>query len=119
MKKADIGLAPLPQVDGQIKHRPVVLLCRMPPFGDFLVCGVSTQLHQYVVGFDEKILSTDPEFPVTGLKASSILRLGFLAILPESVVLGRIGSLSMERHRRLLTNLSRHLTSEGQPAPET
>ena len=46
MNEGDIALAPLPQADGQIKTRPVVLLRRLPPFGDFLVCGVSSQLHQ-------------------------------------------------------------------------
>ena len=39
MNEGDIALAPLPQANGQIKNRPVVLLRRLPPFGDFLVCG--------------------------------------------------------------------------------
>ena len=43
MNEGDLALAPLPQADGQIKNRPVVLLWRLPPFGDFLVCGISTQ----------------------------------------------------------------------------
>ena len=43
MNEGDLALAPLPQADGQIKNRPVALLRRLPPFGDFLVCGISTQ----------------------------------------------------------------------------
>jgi hypothetical protein len=31
MNEGDIALAPLPQADGQIKSRPVVLLRRLPP----------------------------------------------------------------------------------------
>ena len=31
MNEGDIALAPLPQADGQIKNRPVVLLRRLPP----------------------------------------------------------------------------------------
>ena len=48
MKEGDVALTPLPQADGQIKNRPVILLRQMPAFGDFLVCGISTQLHQEV-----------------------------------------------------------------------
>ena len=109
MNEGDIALAPLPQADGQIKNRPVVLLRRLPPFGDFLVCGVSTQLHQRVVDFDEAITPGDHEFAASGLKAASLIRLGFLAMQPESALLGRIGILSSTRHLRLLANLCRHL----------
>ena len=110
MNEGDIALAPLPQADGQIKNRPVVLLRHLPPFGDFLVCGVSTQLQHRVPNFDELIADDDPDFSQTGLKAESIVRLGFLAALPEKVLLGTIGSISRERHRRMLANLSRHLS---------
>lgn len=109
MTEGDIALAPLQQADGQLKNRPVVLLRRMPPFGDFLVCGVSTQLHQYVKDFDEVLNTGDAGFVASGLKAASVIRLGFLAVLPQGSLLGRIGYLPSELHRRLLLNLSRHL----------
>jgi mRNA interferase MazF len=115
MNEGDIALAPLPQADGQIKNRAVVLLRRLPPFGDFLVCGISTQLHQHVAGFDEQITAGDPEFAASGLKAASLIRLGFLAVLPDSALLGKIGSLSSARCQRLLANLCRHLGSQEQP----
>lgn len=115
MNEGDIALAPLPQADGQIKNRPVVLLRRLPPFGDFLVCGVSTQLHQRVTDFDEVIAAGDPEFSASGLKASSLIRLGFLAVQPDSALLGKIGSLSFTRRQRLLANLCRHLNPPEQP----
>jgi len=37
MKECDIALTPIPQADGVIKNRPVVMLRQMPGFGDFLV----------------------------------------------------------------------------------
>jgi mRNA interferase MazF len=114
MNEGDIALAPLPQADGQIKNRPVVLLRRLPPFGDFLVCGVSTQLQQRVAGFDEVIAAGDSEVSVSGLKASSLIRLGFLAVQPDSALLGKIGSLSSTRRLRLLANLCRHLSPPEQ-----
>ena len=115
MNEGDIALAPLPQADGQIKNRPVILLRRLPPFGDFPVCGVSTQPHQRVAGFDEAITPGDPEFAASGLKAASLIRPGFLAVLPGSALLGKIGSLAAERHSRLLANLCRHLSLPQQP----
>lgn len=55
MKEGDILLATLPQADGTVKLRPVLFLHRMPPFQDFLVCGISTQLQQFVPELNELI----------------------------------------------------------------
>ena len=88
MTEGDIVLTPLPQADGQIKNRPAIMLRAMPPYGDFLVCGVSTQLHQEVVGFDDPIRPGDADFATSGLKAPSLIRLGFLAVLPATSLLG-------------------------------
>ncbi len=109
MKESNVILTPLPQADGQIKNRPAVILREMPPFGDMLVCGISTQLRQEVKGFDEVILATDPDFEQSNLLAPSLIRLGFLAILPRTRILGAIGNISRDRHHRLLEALSKHL----------
>ena len=109
MKECDIVLTPIPQADGVIKNRPVVMLRQMPGFGDFLVCGISTQLRQEVKGFDDTICLTDTDFSDSGLKASSIIRLGFLAVLPLRNILGTIGFISAERHHQLLSRLCKHL----------
>ena len=52
----------------------------MPPFGDLLVCGVSTQLRQFTPGFDELIMNGDSDFAMSGLMAESVIRLRFLGI---------------------------------------
>jgi mRNA interferase MazF len=109
MKEGDVLLAPLRQADGKMKARPVVCLRRMPPFQDFLVCGISTQLQQAVAGFDEIITPTDADFSTSGLKAPSVIRLGFLAVLPRTDFIGRIGHISSARHRHLLTSLADYL----------
>lgn len=113
MNEGDIAIAQLPQADGQLKNRPVVLLRRLPPFGDFLVCGVSTQLQQRVPEFDEVLSPSDAGFAESGLKSASLIRLGFLAALPSGTFLGRIGSLPTSTHRRLLANLCRHLNAHS------
>ena len=109
MREGTVALTTLPQADGQTKARPVVLLRQMPGFGDWLVCGVSTQLQQEVKGFDEIITAQDRDFRETGLKAASVVRLGFLAVLPANRLLGILGSISDERHTRLLSRLVAHL----------
>ena len=112
MTEGDVALTPLPQADGQTKPRPAIMLRQMPPFGDWLVCGVSTQLHHEVVGFDEVIESSHPDFRRSGLKAPSLIPLGHLVVLPTNRLLGVIGSISSKRHERLLQRLGAFLQSE-------
>ena len=113
MNEGDVLLTPLPQADGAIKDRPALFLCRMPPFGDFLVCGLTTQLHQAAPELDEPIAASDSDFPTSGLKAVSLIRLGYLAVLPRSRFKGRIGNISDARRTRLLGRLSDFLRSKG------
>ena len=112
MTEGDVALTPLPPADGRTKPRPAILLRRMPPFGDWLICGVSTQLHQQVVGFDDNIETSHPDFAGSGLKAPSLIRLGFLAVLPADHLLGVLGSITPERHARLLQRLSAFLATQ-------
>lgn len=110
MKEGDLVLTPVPQADGSTKNRPAILLREFPPYRDFLVCGVSTQLRQQIQGFDEIIAASDPDFAASGLKSESLIRLGFLAVLPRGKIAGSIGSISSDRHKRLLKTLANYLT---------
>jgi mRNA interferase MazF len=56
-KSGDIVLASLPQADGKTKLRPALVLKQMLPYKDLLVCGISTQINQEVLGFDEIIFA--------------------------------------------------------------
>lgn len=112
MKQGDIILTPVPQADGKLKNRPAIILREMPSYGDLLVCGISTQLHLYVKGFDEIISRGDEDFKLSGLLSESLIRLGFLAVLPRSRILGCIGVISSKRHKRLLKTLSDYLVSD-------
>ena len=109
MTEGDVVLTPVPQADGQIKYRPAIILREMRPYGDLLVCGVSTQLNQRVPGFDEIILPADADFAASRLASASLIRLGFLAIVPRRSIAGSIGAISPERHKRLLKTLSDYL----------
>lgn len=112
MTESDVALARLPQADGLAKLRPVILLRQLPPFGDWLVCGVSSQLHQQAAGFDETIEPPHPDFARSGLKTASLIRLGFVTALSASQIVGSIGAISRDRHARLLEKLCGHLRPE-------
>jgi mRNA interferase MazF len=105
MKPGDIVLISLPQSDKKFKKRPVLLLKKMPGFGDWLVCGISTQLHQYVPNFDEIIDNNHPDFIASGLLAPSLVRLTFIAIIPAADIPGSIGSLSALTITEIINNL--------------
>jgi mRNA interferase MazF len=109
IEEGDIILSSIMQADGQTKNRPTLVLRKMPPFGDYLVCGFSTQLHQQVVGLDEILSESDADFATSGLRTASLIRLGFLTIVAHSNLIGAVGFISTERHQRLLRRLSAYL----------
>jgi mRNA interferase MazF len=84
----------------------------LPPYRDFLVCGVSSQLRQHVTNFDEITSPSDSDFVSNGLISEAVIRLGFLAVLPQNRVAGAIGEISSKRHRRLLKTLSDYLVGK-------
>ena len=92
---------------GKTKRRPALILRELPPFGDVLLCGISTKLRQEVKEFDEIIFSTDDDFEESGLDSDSLIRLGFLLQIPRRDIVGTIGSISKERHHKLLKKFER------------
>ncbi len=109
MNEGEVILTPIAQADGQVKNRPAVVLRELPPYRDLLICGVSTQVQHLVPGFDELITSRDGDFTASGLMADSVIRLGFLAVVPRKAVAGSIGKIGGDRYRRLLQTLSAYL----------
>jgi len=106
-----ICLISLPQSDGKQKIRPVLLLKKFPPFNDYLVCGISSQIHQFVKGFDELLDFQSPEFEMTGLRESSVIRLGFLSMIEKNKIPGVIGRISNQLLHSLLSRLANYLTT--------
>ena len=109
MKPGSIALAQVQQSDGRLKPRPVVILQEMPPFSDWLVCAVSSQLRQEFLGFDEIVHSADADFKSSGLKVSSLIRLGLVATIPRSAMLGELGVISNARLAGLRFRLAKHI----------
>jgi len=105
MKEGDVVLAELPQFS-DFKIRPALVLKIMAPFDDVLLCGISKQGQSEVQSLDEWINASESDFTQSGLKTSSLVRLGFLVVLPRNRIIGKVGLVSSERHRRLLERLS-------------
>lgn len=112
MREGNVAIAALPQFDQQTKKRPVILLREMPLHRDFLVCGISSRLLSRIPAFDELIVPSDADFASSGLLGTSVVRLSFLTVLPRNQIVGSIGSISPERHRRLLQGLSTYLVGD-------
>jgi mRNA interferase MazF len=106
MKLGAVLLARVQQSDGQLKMRPVIVLAPVPPYQDLLVCAVSSQTRHEVIGFDDLILDTCPDFSQSGLKISSLIRLGLVATIPSSAIVGTLGSVSSKRLQVLQRRLA-------------
>jgi mRNA interferase MazF len=75
MNCGGVVLAEVQQADGLLKPRPVVVLNKMPPFGDFLVCALSSRLQHECQGFDEVIDAEADDYSQSGLKVPSLIRI--------------------------------------------
>lgn len=112
MKEGDIVLVHLFQSDGNFKLRPALILKQRPAYNDFLVCGISTQLHQCIKNLDEVLDENNIIFSATGLRKSSLIRLLFLAVMPTDKIPGAIGKIPDPLHQALLKRLADFLLGE-------
>lgn len=113
MKRAgQIVLTPFPHTDlSAAKLRPVLLLRQASvKFDDWLVCMVSSQLQQAEAGLDETVMPSDADFPASGLKAPSVLRVTRLAVLDGALLVGGIGAISDERLGAIRQRLAKWIT---------
>lgn len=110
-KEGKIALLRLPQTDlSPGKSRPVLVLAAVPgQHDDWLVCMISTQLHQAVADFDEIIAADMDDFATSGLKTESVVRLGRLAVVSGNLLMGAIGQVGNDRLCRIKDKLTRWL----------
>ncbi|MGZ5026687.1 MAG: type II toxin-antitoxin system PemK/MazF family toxin [Methylobacter sp.] len=99
------------QKDGKL--RPALILRQLPgKFDDWLICMISSQLHQVIPDLDEIIDSEDADFQQTGLKQSSLIRAGRLAVVGGDILIGKLGVIDTIRLNKIRTNIVKWL--EGQ-----
>ena len=109
MKKAGhVAVIRFPHVDMRAgKTRPVLLVAPVPgPYGDWLVCMISTQLQQFIPDFDEIIEESNEDFGTSGIKVKSVIRVARLAVVSGDGLVGAIGEISPVRLGRIRRNLS-------------
>lgn len=89
------------------KLRPALLITEAPgPYDDWLICMISSQLHQQVEGFDELIEEGDDDFQQSGLKKTSVVRISRLAVVEGQILEGRIGRIRPDRLQRIRSQLA-------------
>ncbi len=94
------------------KLRPALVLKRLPEkYNDWLICMISSKVHQYIPNFDERITLDDPDFQESGLKQPGIIRISRLAVVEEGILLGRLGQIDSARLVRLKINLCNWIKS--------
>lgn len=108
MENGKIAITFLAQADGVRKNRPVLVLFRAEPYHDYVVCGISTQLHSAIPDFDEVLDETSPDFGASGLVSPSVIRAQFLGTVSSKDIKGFIGSISEERFSRITSKLAAH-----------
>jgi hypothetical protein len=72
IQEGQIVLFAFPQTDlVEGKLRPALVLRSLPgPHADWLICMISTRLHEEVPELDEVLRESDPDFLLTGLKST-------------------------------------------------
>jgi mRNA interferase MazF len=108
IQEGQIVLFRFPQTNQILgKLRPALVLRKLPgSYNDWLICMISSQLSQEISEFDEVIKAEDTDFEQSGLKTSIVIRIGRLAVVNRSVLLGSIGNISTERLNIIKNKLS-------------
>jgi mRNA interferase MazF len=111
MKPGDLVLVSFPQADlHRGKLRPTLVVTHVPgKFSDLLVMMVTSKVHQAIADFDEIVATGHSDYAISGLKATSVIRLSRLATISSEAVQARIGRISMERHKALCERLAQWL----------
>ena len=94
------------------KFRPALLLCRLPGrYDDWLTCMITSQLRQYIPGFDHLMQEDAPDVQDSGLKMASVIRIGRLAVVEGELLVGALGQISSERLRQIKARVAEWIAS--------
>ncbi len=78
---------------------------------DILMAMISSKTHQFIIGFDEFIKETDPDFTMTGLKQTSVIRLSRLATIQKRIIPAKLGEIDEARLTAIYDRLCDFLES--------
>jgi mRNA interferase MazF len=113
IKEGQVVLFKFPQTDQNTgKLRPALVIRKLPgPHDDWLICMISSQLSQRISGFDEIINEENSDFTQSKLKTPGVIRIGRLAVVNKSVLLGAVGNIGTESLSRIKNKLANWLKS--------
>ncbi|MBF0462036.1 MAG: type II toxin-antitoxin system PemK/MazF family toxin [Magnetococcales bacterium] len=113
--EGQVVLTALPNTDlSMAKLRPVLLLRRVSiRYDDWLVCMVSSRIWQAEAGLDEIISPDDHDFPETGLKGPSVVRISRLAVLNDILLVGSMGAIGSDRLDRIRQRLAKWIVGQA------
>ena len=102
LDKGDIILVPFPFTDlSSTKLRPAVVLWVDLSGSDITICFISSQ-NVNKISLEEFIIeTTDPEFPKTGLKSTSKVRVARIVTLERNLVTRKLGRLEPKFLKKL------------------
>lgn len=72
---------------------------------------ISSQTWHYEADFDEIIQEGDADFEPSGLKLTSVVRAGRLAVVEGKMLLGAVGQIAPERLQRIKDRLATWISS--------
>jgi mRNA interferase MazF len=114
-KPGDIVLVRMPQTDLRDgKLRPAMVFLECPGgHGDLLLAAITSQERRNEAAWIETIDPSDGDYPASGLRVRSHVRVTRLATVSGRVVVGRLGRVSDRRLTRTRTLLCRALRAAG------
>jgi mRNA interferase MazF len=106
--EGQIVLFAFPQTDQATgRFRPALVLRGLPgSHGDWLVCMISSRIHQQLPGIDEVVFDSDPDYAQSGLKVTSLIRSTRLAVVSADLLHGTIGRIADDRLLRIRAHLA-------------
>ena len=109
IEEGQIVLFRFPQTDlKEGKLRPALVIRKTPgEYDDWLICMISSRLHQKHTELDEVIGPEDKDFTDSGLKTISVIRCSRLAVIEQSILLGKLGNISPERLQKIKDKISK------------
>ncbi len=84
------------------KLRPALVIRKTPgKYNDWLICMISSRTYQKYFELDEIINLDDDDFCDSGLKTTSVIRCCRLAVVEQSIFIGKLGNISLERLKKI------------------
>ena len=111
MKPGDVVLIRLPTFSGgPMKLRPALVVALLPgPYQTILLCGISSQISNFLPNWDEFLDANDADFSTSGLHQPSIIRLSYLYAADPSELAGLLGNIDAARLDTLQTRLAHQI----------